>query len=305
MRRWGSKGLVAVLTLAVALAAGGAVQGVSIRRVRPELPSEDQVLALFAADAPVSLTWFDTASQPMARSLVLAHDPTPDEPYLMSHPAFVLDWPDGRRLLVDTGMTERQARSFGRLLELGGADALEPHGSAAEAIGPVDAVVFTHLHTDHTGGLPSLCGLSPVTVFQGPLQATRVNFTTRRGRADLACAERKVLQGEGVLAVPGFPGVWVVPVAGHTPGSQVVVVRLTSGEQWLLTGDVVNHIDGVRHDLGKPWAYSTFVVPEAPGRLGEVRRLLASLEARGVHLAVSHDGLQLEASGLPRYAPEP
>jgi len=105
--------------------------------------------------------------------------------------------------------------------------------------------------------------------------------------------------------VPGFPGLAVVVAGGHTPGSQVFVARVREGGEVrtsVLTGDVVNHIDGVRHDVPKPGYYSLLVVPEHGERLSQVRAWLRGLERdHGVRLLVSHDQRALEQAGVPSY----
>jgi glyoxylase-like metal-dependent hydrolase (beta-lactamase superfamily II) len=242
-------------------------------------------------------------------------DPAPDEPYVMSHPSFALEWPDGRIFLIDLGMEREAALAFGGPIEwLGGADPIEPHASVAESLGAeaarVAGVAFTHLHTDHTSGISALCraAAGPIRLFQGRLQAERTNFTTRAGAAQLeaaACLRREVLDGAPLLAVPGFPGLAIVPAAGHTPCSQVLIahVREASGVRtWVFTGDVVNAQDAVRLDLPKPFLYRLLMVPESEARLARMRAFLRELASHpGVGLLVSHDERSLEASGVPLF----
>src|SRR5262249_53552825 len=132
----------------------------------PTLEAIDAVANVGALvdDAPVRLWRINTASQTMPRADVLdpGRDPHPGEPYVMSYPAFALGRKDGRLGLIDVGMTRDGARAFGRPLEwLGAADPMQPHQSVAEALGAaaarVKGILFTHLHTDHVGGIGELC----------------------------------------------------------------------------------------------------------------------------------------------------
>jgi glyoxylase-like metal-dependent hydrolase (beta-lactamase superfamily II) len=290
----------------------------AINALAPPLPSADEVLAFDAsADLPVRLSWLNTATQPMPRSGVLEArlDPTPKAPYVMSHPAFVLEWADGRVFLIDLGMDRAAAEAFGRPTEwLAGAGPLKPLGSSAERLGAtlahVSGLAFTHEHTDHTEGATDLCLLhpAPIHLFQNRLQVEESNFTTRPGQRILEaakCLEGHVLDGGPLFGVPGFPGLSFFAAAGHTPGSQVFVAHVRTGDgvrTWVFTGDVVNQIDGVRQNIPKPRLYSLLIVPESTGRLDELRRFLASLERdHGVSLLVSHDQLSIEASGLPAF----
>jgi glyoxylase-like metal-dependent hydrolase (beta-lactamase superfamily II) len=308
--------LVSLLLAGALYVAGGLFLAKrAINALAPPLPSTEDVLAFDAsADLPVHLSWVNTASQTMPRSAVLepSLDTTPKTPYVMSHPSFVLEWTDGRIFLIDLGMDRAAAASFGTPLQwLAGAAELKPIDSAAARLGAalarVSGVAFTHEHPDHTEGATELCLLhpGPIQLFQNRLQLEESNFTTRPGQRILEeakCLEGHVLDGGPLFGVPGFPGLSFFAAAGHTPGSQVFVAHVRSGDSvrtWVFTGDVVNQIDGVRQNLPKPRLYSTLIVPESTARLDELRRFLAALERdHGVTLLVSHDQLSIEASGL-------
>ena len=313
---WGVAALPALGVAGLAIVLG--LAHLEIRRRDPPLPSDAEVLALAdAAAAPSAVAWQLTASQAVPRSQVLdpALDPEPGAPYAMSHPSFALAWPDGRLLLVDLGMEREAALAFGRPLEWLGAEPAEFHGGAASALGPaaarVGAVLFSHLHTDHVEGVLALCaarGGAALAVPQTAAQAELVNHTTRPGHRLLeraGCPAPGRLPVTALAPVEGFGGVGVVDAAGHTPGSQVVLAVLhgQGGERRLaFTGDVANHVAGIRLDVGKPPAYRALVVPEWDERLGRVRCWLRHLEQElGFELVVAHDRAQLESLGLPTF----
>lgn len=321
--------LIRTVAALLLLAAGGAGAllawtHLTVRDARRPLPNAEAIVAaLTGSDRPQRVSHVNTASQTMPRSAVLAPggDPNPDRHYVMSHPSFVIEWQDGRILLVDAGMTPAGARDFSRLIERTmGAPAIEPHGPVAEAIGAaaarVRAILFTHLHIDHVEGLTALCAANagPITVFMTPAQAERVTYTTR-GASQLVrnapCARIQTLADDratGIFPLPGFPGVGVIAAAGHTPGSQLVVAheQASDGDRWwYFAGDIANSYDGIVHDVGKPWAYRTFLVPEDEARLGELRRFLRDAADRSPRhtVLVAHDQLALERSGIPAFAP--
>ncbi|MBB2908931.1 glyoxylase-like metal-dependent hydrolase (beta-lactamase superfamily II) [Streptosporangium becharense] len=138
----------------------------------------------------------------------------------------------GRTVLVDTGVggDDSPASSWapvpGRLLAELAHVAVSPEA--------VDAVVITHLHSDHASG--AVTGGSPV--FPNARHVLQ--------RAEIEAADESVLDhvirplGERVQAVDGgaevLPGIHVLPTPGHTPGHQVVRVG-----DLVLTGDVVLH----------------------------------------------------------------
>jgi glyoxylase-like metal-dependent hydrolase (beta-lactamase superfamily II) len=315
VRRVGQVLLALVAVAVVAVAGLLAWTHVGIRRVDPKLPVPEDVLRVdLAADLPVRIRFVDTATQRMPRSAVLDPDldPQPGGPYEMSHASFVLEWPDGRLFAIDTGMEREAALAFGRPIELlAGADPIEPHASLAERLGAdaprLAGVGFTHLHEDHSQGIGALCAAvgHDVVLLQTRDQAERGNYTTHAGRVHLREAPclgaPEVLEGSPLLPAPGFPGLFLVAAGGHTPGSTLFVAhvrRRGAVETWVVTGDIVNHIDGVRLDLPKPRLYSLLVVPEAPARLARVRGFLAELARRGAKLLVSHDRRGIESTGI-------
>jgi glyoxylase-like metal-dependent hydrolase (beta-lactamase superfamily II) len=309
------RGALALLALALAAGAAGlSLAHIEIRGRDPALPSDAEVLALADRGGPVALAWHETAQQAMPRALVLdpADDPDSALPYVMSHPSFALAWADGRLLLVDLGMEAEAARSFGRPLEWAGAEPMRVQSGAAGALGAATArvagVLFTHLHSDHVEGVGALCtarGGATLPWFQTAAQATLANFTTRPGRklaAGAGCLAGETLPDAPLVRLPGFPGVGVVDAAGHTPGSQVVLALLGDRRRIAFTGDIANHVEGIRRNLGKPVLYRLLVVPESPRRLERVRRWLAHLERElGFALVVAHDRAQLAALALPHF----
>jgi glyoxylase-like metal-dependent hydrolase (beta-lactamase superfamily II) len=287
----------------------------SLRREQGPLPELAALAAPPAgADLPVSLAYINTASQVMPRSAVLdpGADPSPQAPYVMSHPSFVLRWADGRILLVDIGMTPQEAIEFGKPLEwAAGAEPTQAHRAVADVLADeaarVGGVLFTHLHSDHVGGLPALCARrdQPIPIFMAQAQARYTNYTTRPGREIIAaagCANQQELPEGGLQPVPGFDGVSLFAGGGHTPDTQVILAWVRSGggaRLHALLGDVVNNIDGINHNIPKPFLYRWFIVPEDNVRLAELRLLLHRLrDESGATLLPAHDQLAVEAAGL-------
>lgn len=305
------------------LAAAGIALGLAHRQIRGVDPPLPDLAALRAfaetPDLPVRVSLWNSASQPSPRASVLdpGRDPAPAQPYVMSHPAFVLEWEDGRVLLVDAGMDAAQAAAFGRPLGWAGAGPITSHGSIGERVAPAlagrsVAIAFTHLHADHVGGAVSLCAALPpasrVRLFQTPAQMDLVNYTTRPGHALVEAAECLVperVARAAAAALPDRPGAFVIHAAGHTPGSQIVGAWVRSGagvRGFLFAGDAANAIDGVRRDVPKPWAYQTFLVPENEPRLVRVRALLREAEAAGLTVAIAHDERHLATTGIASVA---
>jgi len=87
------------------------------------------------------------------------------------------------------------------------------------------AILLTHHHADHIGGVPALLDRRAVPVF-GPHDARIGNVTRRLGEGD-------------ALAVPGIGlHVRVLDVPGHTIG-HIAYVSTDAGRPWLFCGDTL------------------------------------------------------------------
>ena len=278
----------------------------AIRRENPPLPTAADVLSLaHAPDRPVRLSWIETAYQCAAG---------PGESACVVHPVFVLEWADGRLLLVDAGMEADAARDFGRPMELLlGNEPTKPGRSVADALGAsrarVTGLVFTHLHMDHTQGVAGLCPESapPLRIFQTPAQAERPNYTVKPGQRQVhaaPCAKPIRIPDAGLSGLAGLPGVGVVRAGGHTPGSQMIVAWVGASEPrgFVLAGDVVFVKADIDENRPKELAYRLLVTPENEAQLARVRAWLRDLETRhGLTAIPSHDRTHLRGLNLPRF----
>jgi len=299
--KWTALGFASLTGAAILYLAGVLLVAHSqIREIAPDLPARQALLdATAVPDGPVGVHYVNTATQPMEAGPSLAH------------PAFLLEWPGGRRLLIDTGMKPEAAVEFGEPLELvAGAGPTTAHGSIAAQLGSaaasVDGVVFTHLHNDHTNGTIALCAqrAAPLPVFQTPWQFDERNHTTEMGAQDLVeagCASVTRLSEGPIHAIPSFPGLIAVAAGGHTPGSTVYFARV-GDRLWIFSGDVTNTRTELIENRSKGALYSWLVVPESPERLDALRRWLADWDQDPRHtVIVSHDLEALEKSGIPEW----
>ena len=289
------RGALILLLLAVAGAAAGLIwMHLTVQGQRGPLPLAGELMDLSKeSDLPIKVSVIETAEQVTPRRFVLdpTNDPTPDATYVMTHPSFVLEWADGRLLLVDAGMTQNGAIKFGQPMEtLIGAGPTTTLKSVALALDKdverVKGMVFTHLHLDHVDGVRDMCPRvqKPVKVFMTGGQLDTWTLFTSEGKDVVlhsGCTEPVRVAPAKLIPLEGFPGVAVIHAAGHTPGSQIVVaaVRDQAGtlERYVFSGDVTNTIDGIRNDLPKPLLYRLVIVPEDDDRLGELRRYLKAL----------------------------
>jgi glyoxylase-like metal-dependent hydrolase (beta-lactamase superfamily II) len=158
--------------------------------------------------------------------------------------------------MIDAGMDMQVHRFFGRGVE-------EPYfPEQAEllerALRAARAIVLTHEHGDHVAGIirsSNFSVLAPKTrltrtqmqILMTEPQMPEIMLTPEMARQFL------VIDYEDYF--PVAPGMVLIKAPGHTPGSQMVFVRLQSGREFVFAGDAAWHMDGVRLIRGKdaPW----------------------------------------------------
>jgi glyoxylase-like metal-dependent hydrolase (beta-lactamase superfamily II) len=221
---------------------------------------------------------------------------------------------NGRVVVCETGigtkLTEKRARQVALREPEGLLQSLRRVGIAPDE---VDAVITTHLHWDHAGGLTRrIEGGGLELTFKKArhfIQETEWDFALHPDQRSesayyhddftpLADGHRAVELLEGDTEV--LPGVHVRHVGGHTPGSQVIVFR--SGElACAVTGDLVCQTPHLR----VPWTMAADLDPLRV--LEQKARLLEEAERHRWLLVLSHEPDQpagyLEEGG--RWRPEP
>jgi glyoxylase-like metal-dependent hydrolase (beta-lactamase superfamily II) len=106
--------------------------------------------------------------------------------------------------------------------------------------------------------------------------------------------------------LPDLPGVGVIRVSGHTPGSQVVVAWVGNPARGtVLAGDAVFEMASILDDRPKPLVYRLLITPESEEQLAKVRGWLRSLAVdESFTIIPSHDQGNIEALGIPEFGVE-
>lgn len=298
--------LTLVIVLVIVIAVALVPAHFQIREVQPTLPTAEEVLMTFldtdlsGEELPADIHYITTASQPLADGGVLGHM------------VVKLQWSNGKQFLIDTGMEPMKAIKFGEPFEmLLGAGPTTAFGSVdsqlQDSVKTVEGVGFTHLHIDHTHGVTELCKAveGNATVFQTPDQASQQNVHTLEGQdlIETSSCKQVVLEKGAIKAVPGFPGLYAIAVAGHTPGSTVWLTKVKD-TIWLFAGDVSVTQKLMHAGEGNGFFYSYLLVPEDTQRLTNVRGWLSDLDQReDVSVIVSHDLPAYEAAGIAIWKP--
>ncbi len=221
-----------------------------------------------------------------------------DEPFVSARTAFQVVYPGGS-VMIDAGMDEEVHRfyGFGRV---------EPYWQdrndrVQAALSAANLVVVTHEHGDHVAGVlrsPDRESIAARTILT---EAQVRTLTTAPQLPEIGITEqqaRDYLVVDYRLYLPVAPGVVLIKAPGHTPGHQMIYVRLAQGSEFVFIGDVGWLIDNVTELKLRP--------PETIARIGEDPEALMSqlvwlksLADRGVVLVPSHDDRLLS-----RYAEE-
>jgi len=147
------------------------------------------------------------------------------------------------------------------------------------------AVVMSHLHLDHTGGLRHLAGGPPVIVQRDELEYANSDEANALGYwapdTGAAGVRWSPIQGDGRIA----PGIAAVATPGHAPGHMSFVVDLRESGRWLFAFDAVVVAENVERDRAVVIGTRE---QDAPARRASHARLLATAQASSARLVPGH-----------------
>lgn len=210
-----------------------------------------EITALLDGTVPIPLNtmYNNTTPAQVDTALAAAFLRAPVE---LSVNAYLVNTGD-RLILIDAGTGTLLGARLGHLFAALDASGYQP--------AQIDAVVLTHIHTDHSGGLV----VDGARMFpNATLHANKrdVDFWLDRANLDSAPEDKKALFREAVGAIgpyqeanrfqtfaedadplPGFKSIWR---PGHTPGHSSIVVE-SRGEQLVVWGDIT-HGDVLQFD---------------------------------------------------------
>jgi glyoxylase-like metal-dependent hydrolase (beta-lactamase superfamily II) len=164
------------------------------------------------------------------------------------------------------------------------------------ALEKANLIVITHEHVDHVQPLvkgPIADQVAPHTLL------TREQIETLLTKPKVAFTSMDSSQVSRYLVVeyerafPIAPGVVLIKAAGHTPGSQMVYVKLASGKEMILVGDIAWRGLGIDSQRQKPDSTSRFMSEDRTA-IGKQLAWLKNVQAQGITVVVSHDGTQLQ-----------
>ena len=165
----------------------------------------------------------------------------------------------------------------------------EQFGAVQIAIGRAAAILATHEHADHVGGIAAAPSLDRI--------AARV-LLTREQIGDGAALRAAGFSAAALQRLrplvydtyhPVAPGLVLIKAPGHTPGSQMVYVRCSDGAELILAGDIAWHADEVERPRGRPRLSSWFLGEDSAAIGHQLRRLHDLARRDHVHVVLAHD----------------
>ena len=245
---------------------------------------------------PASINFIKFAESHRTYAAVI--DGGSDEPFVSARTAFQVVYPGGT-VMIDAGMDEAVHRFYGF-----GRD--EPYWQDRNdriqaALSAANLIVVTHEHGDHVAGVlrsPDRDAIAARTILTEAQvrtlttvpQLPEIRITEQQARDYLVVDYRDYL--------PVAPGMVLIEAPGHTPGHQMVYVRLAQGTEYVFIGDVGWLIDNVTELRLRP-AETIERIGENPQALLSQLVWLRSVADQGVVLVPSHDDRLLS-----RYAAE-
>jgi glyoxylase-like metal-dependent hydrolase (beta-lactamase superfamily II) len=203
-------------------------------------------------------------------------------------------WSD-RSVVIDTALGPEGAKKMpGSRFDLAAFERVEA------AMKKASAIVFTHEHVDHVGGVAA--APDPAALAKSLMFTREQLDSPRLERNDFPPGMLDRLQPltyEGLYTVA--PGIVLQKAPGHSPGSQLVYVELANGQRFLLVGDIAWNRDNISMQRGRPYVAKLLMGEDRPGVAAQLVAL-AHLPA-DVHVVIAHDPAALAddlAAGLYR-----
>ncbi|GAA4766056.1 MBL fold metallo-hydrolase [Novosphingobium ginsenosidimutans] len=189
----------------------------------------------------------------------------------------------GKPIVIDTGLNAIDAKAMG-MAEFWP----ERQAKVERAMDEAGLILATHEHPDHLGALARKGGAALASVAR--LNAGQVPPSSYA--ASLAWSEKPPqpsLAAEGLQAVA--PGVVVIPAPSHTPGSQMIYVRLADGREVLFAGDIATMAASWQELRARSRLVGDYLAPENRSEVFAWLRTIRALkkEAPGLLVIPGHD----------------
>jgi glyoxylase-like metal-dependent hydrolase (beta-lactamase superfamily II) len=174
-----------------------------------------------------------------------------------------------------------------------------------EALRGANLILVTHEHHDHVAGVihtPARDAIAPKTI----LTRAQLNTLLRPLTGNVPLGASPLIQltphdASTYLVIdyeqfyPIASGIVLIKAPGHTPGSQMVYVHLSSGQEVLLVGDIAWFMAGIERRLQKPQAISREMGEDRTALQKQLDWLSGLTKRQNIVLVNCHDAAWLRA----------
>ncbi|NRA88705.1 MAG: N-acyl homoserine lactonase family protein [Rhizobiales bacterium] len=212
-----------------------------------------------------------------------------------SNPCYLIKHPSGN-LIWDAGFADKLIDMKDGLDVMGGAFHWSVSKTVASQLSElkvaaedVDYIVFSHLHSDHTGN----AGMFKNATWLVQNKEFDLGFSENAQQAgfmvgDFGDLKDRVQKIDGHHDVFGDGSVVIVSTPGHTIGHQLLYVNLPKTKPILLSGDLYTSLDAKEAGTMPVWNFDKEQTQESFDVAEQV------LEATGAQLWVQHDKTQFD-----------
>ena len=198
--------------------------------------------------------------------------------------AWRLPVPDGPAVMIDGGITARDAREIevDRFFR-------DRQDLVRAALRNAGIVLATHEHVDHQGGIVQAGGdVVRKRAWFNPGQLPPSPYATQLRWGSQPVPTPRIRPGPPQAVAPG---VVVVPAPSHTPGSQMVFVRLGNGREFLFTGDIATLQTSWQDLRARARLVGDIIAPENRAEVHAWLKTIKALKAQAPGLVVipGHD----------------
>jgi glyoxylase-like metal-dependent hydrolase (beta-lactamase superfamily II) len=213
--------------------------------------------------------------------------------YVSARTAFQVIFSDGS-VMIDSGMDDAVHKFFGF-------GRVEPYWADRNAIlqralKSAKLIVITHEHGDHVAGVIRTDSRQEIAVKTLMTRAQVQTLTTYPQMPEIRLTPE--MAGSYIVIdyqeyLPVAPGMVLIKAPGHTPGHQMVYVRLDSGREYLFIGDVGWTLDNVTKLKLRPEATMRRIGESAPALMFELTWIKEVMDHEGLIVIPSHDDVLL------------
>ena len=212
-----------------------------------------------------------------------------DDMFISARTAFEVLYPDGS-VMLDSGMDEEVHRYYGF-----GRD--EPYwqdvnDDVQAALRRAQLIVITHEHGDHIAGVirsDYRDELAPKTILTKN-QVRTLTFAAQIPQIRMTPEQaRDYIVVDYDLIMPVAPGIVLIKSPGHTPGHQMVYIRLSGGEEFLFIGDIGWSLDNITVLKTRPAATAARIKEDPQALMHQMTWIKQVMSDDEIIVVPSHD----------------